>query len=122
MRRLGRSLREVFRFHPGDLAERFPRVEDAEGELGEVLLVLGGCAYLAIGRSAKGPHAVDPHAPLEEPSDETSDPSIVRGVAKLPVLAGGADQALLLPVPHDPGGDAGLLGQPWDRHELVFPM
>ena len=106
----------------GDLTEGLARVEQPRPQLRQVRRVSGRGADLALGHPAECPDPVDAHATVQQQLDEARQREVVRGVAELAVLARGADQALFLPVPHDPGRDPDLVRQPGDRDEFLIWM
>jgi hypothetical protein len=105
----------------GLLAERLALVEDPQRLLSQRDLVVGGggATDVAFGEPLEHPDPLDARPGVEEQADQRGDRQIPGGVAELAVLAGGADQALLLPVPQDPGGHADSLGEARYRHQLV---
>jgi hypothetical protein len=112
----------VLFIHAGFLAEGLALVQDPQRLLGDSGFVSagGGAADVALGEPLEHPDALDAGAGVQEPADQGGDGQVTRGVAQLAVLAGGADQLLLFPVPQHPGGDPDPLGEPGDGHQLVL--
>jgi hypothetical protein len=105
----------------GLLAERFALVEDPQCLLSQRDLVVGGggAVDVALGEPLEHPDPVHARPGVKEQADERGDGQVPGRVAQLAVLAGGADQALLLPVPQHPRGHSDSLGEPRYRHQLV---
>src|SRR5437764_4514257 len=103
------------------LPEGVALVEDAEGDLGEEGVVLrgGGPTDFAFSEGLEHADGIDAQSGVEEALDQAGDGLVPRGVPQLAVLAGRADEPLLFPVAQDSWGDADMLGQSRDGHQLV---